>query len=149
MYIELLKKIYYAERKKLEDMWIHKQEMKLKVIQFRKRMLERLESCLNINEISGRSDIPEEIKDNLFRDAESGDKLQARLDFNTSDERKKLEEEQRQELNNANYNPVEYADYLFQAEKVYTIEAELAEKGLYPEAVYYNEQKDFGEQKVD
>lgn len=148
MYLELLKKIYYEERKKLEGMWIHKQEMKLKIIQFRKQMLKRLESCLNITEISGRNDIPEEIKDNLFRDAESGDKLQARLDFNTSDDRKRLEEEERQELNNANYNPVEYADYLFQAEKVYTIEAELAEKGLYPEAAY-NEQKGLGEQKVN
>jgi len=148
MYLELLKKIYYEERKKLEGMWIHKQEMKLKVIQFRKQMLEKLESCLNINEISGRNDIPEEIKDNLFRDAEKSDKLQSRLDFNTSDDRKKLEEEERQELSNANYSPVEYADYLFQAEKVYTIEAEMVEKGLYPEAVY-NEQKDLGEPKVN
>lgn len=148
MYLELLKKIYYEERKKLESMWIHKQEMKLKVIQFRKQMLEKLENCLNITEISGRGDIPEGIKDNLFRDAEHSDKLQSRLDFNTTDERKKLEEEERQELNNANYNPVEYADYLFQAEKVYTIEAEMAEKGLYPEAVY-NEQKELTEQKAN
>jgi len=145
MYIELLKKLYYEERKKLEGMWIHKQEMKLKVLQFRKQMLERLESCLNLGEISGRSDIHEEIKDNLFRDAEHSDKLQSRLDFNITDERKRLEEEERQELNNAKYNPVEYADYLFQAEKIYTIEAELAEKGLYPEAVY-NEQKDISVQ---
>ena len=148
MYLELLKKIYYEERKKLEGMWIHKQEMKLKIIQFRKQILEKLESCLNITEICGRSDIPEEIKDNLFRDAESSDKLQARLDFDTTDERKKLEEEERQELKNANYDPVEYADYLFQAEKVYTIEAEIAEKGLYPEAVY-NEEKELGEPSVD
>ncbi|MFA5008153.1 MAG: hypothetical protein WC546_02910 [Candidatus Omnitrophota bacterium] len=139
MYLELLKKLYYEERKKLESMWIYKQEMKLKIIQFRKRMLEKLESCLTINEIAGRSDIMEQIKDNLFRDAEHSDKLQVRLDFNASDERKRLEEEERQELANANYNPDEYADYLFQAEKVYTIEAEMAEKGLYPEAVYNEE----------
>ena len=148
MYIELLKKTYCEERKKLEDMWIYKQEMKLKVIQFRKQMLDRLESCLNITEIGGRSDIPEGIKDNLFRDAESSEKLQARLDFNITDERKKLEEEERLELKNANYNPVEYADYLFQAEKVYMVEAEMAEKGLYPEAAY-NEQKELTEQKTN
>lgn len=139
MYLELLKKVYCDERSKLENMWIHKQEMKLKIIQFRKDMLERVENCLNITEISGRNDIHEGIKDNLFRDAEHSDKLQSRLDFNVVEERKKLEEEEKQELNNANYNPTEYADYLFQAEKVYTIEAEMAEKGLYPEAVYSNE----------
>ncbi|MDD4954481.1 MAG: hypothetical protein PHP17_00360 [Candidatus Omnitrophica bacterium] len=145
MYIELLKKIYFEERKKLEGMWIHKQEMKLKVIQFRKQMLERLEGCLSISEISGRNDIHEEVKDRLLRDAEHSDQLQSRLEFNLGDERKKLEEEEKQELNNANYNSVEYADYLFQAEKVYMIEAEMAEKGLYPEAVYQNGQKNINE----
>ena len=142
MYLELLKKIYYEERQKLESMWIHKQEMKLKVVQFRKRMIEKLESCMNLNEISGREDMPETIKDNLFSDADKTDKLQERLNFNVACERKKIEKEEEEEAKNANYNPEEYADYLFQAEKVYIIEAELAEKGFYPEQIYY-------EQKVD
>jgi len=136
MYIGLLKKTYYEERQKLEGMWIHKQEMKLKVIQFRKRMIEKLESCMNLNEISGRQDLPEAIKDNLFSDADKADKIQERLNFNIADERKKIEKEEEEEGRNANYNPEEYADYLFQAEKVYTIETELAEKGFYPEQVY-------------
>jgi hypothetical protein len=139
MYIELLKKIYYEERKKLESMWIHKQEMKLKIVKFRKRMIEKLESCMNINEISGREDMPEAVKDNLFSDADKADKLQERINFNITDERKKIEKEEEEETRNANYNTEEYADYLFQAEKVYNIEAELAEKGFYPEQVYYEQ----------
>ncbi|MFA6281479.1 MAG: hypothetical protein WCY05_03135 [Candidatus Omnitrophota bacterium] len=142
MYITLLKKTYYEERQKLESMWIHKQEMKIKIIQFRKRMIKRLESCMDVNEISGREDASELVKENFFSDADKTDKLQERLNFNIADERKKIEKEEADEARNVNYNPTEYADYLFQAEKVYSIEGELAEKGFYPEQVYY-------EQKVD
>ena len=135
MYLELLKKIYYEERAKLEKMWIYKQESKLKVLQFRIRILEKLERCLRVEEINGREDIAQQVKDNLLSDYDKTDKLRERLDFNLTEERKKLEEEEKQELSNANYGPAEYADYLFQAEKVYLIEAEMAEKGLFPEAV--------------
>ncbi len=142
MYIELLKKIYCEERKKLEGMWIHNQEIKLKIIQFRKRMIEKLENCLNVNEIAGRGDMVQAVKDSLFEDPDKTDRLQERLNFNIADERKKIEGEEEEEAKNANYNPEEYADYLFQAEKVYAIEMELADKGFYPEQVY-------GEQETD
>jgi single-stranded DNA-specific DHH superfamily exonuclease len=139
MYIGLLKKIYYQERSKLESIWIHKQEMKLRVVQFHKRMIEKLENCMNVNEISGRDDMADAVKENLLSDADKGDRLQARLDLNIAEERKNIEKEAEDEARNANYNPEEYADYLFQAEKVYAIESELAEKGFYPEQVYFEQ----------
>ena len=145
MYITLLKKTYYEERKKLESMWIHNQEMKLKVIQFRKRMIERLENCMNVNEISGREDTAAAVKDNLFSDADKCDRLQERLNFNIALERKNIDKEEEEEARKANYDPEEYADYLLQAEKVYAIEAELAEKGFYPEHVYENQKVESGE----
>lgn len=147
MYIELLKKIYYEERQKLESMWIHQQEMKLRIIQFRKRMIERLENCLSVNEISGRQDTPDAVKDNLLSDADKGDRIQERLNSSIAQEQKKIEKEEEEEAKNANYNPEEYADYLFQAEKVYTIETELAEKGFYPEQIYENQKLESKEQE--
>jgi hypothetical protein len=74
-------------------------------------------------------------------DNEKSDVLQQRLDLDFEQERKKLEEEEKAAARDANYNPRDYADYLFQAEKMYLLEAELSERGLYPEQVYI-EQKE-------
>lgn len=141
MYLELLKKQYYQERKKLEEMWIYRQEMKLKVLKLKKAIIERLENCLSITELEGRADITEEIKDRMLRNRGNADRIEERLNKNRQEELIIINKEEEVELRNANYNAEEYADYLLQAEKMYALEAELAEKGLYPEGVY-NEQKE-------
>jgi hypothetical protein len=142
MYFELLKKLYYQERAKLEESWIYKQEAKLQIINLKKKMLERLESGMQVSEIVGREDITEGVKDTLLRDGDNEDKVQERLDKNLKDSRESLTREEEDELQNARYSPQEYADYLFQAEKVFLLEAELAERNPYCDEIY-KEQKTF------
>ncbi|MDP2923494.1 MAG: hypothetical protein Q8O30_07235 [Candidatus Omnitrophota bacterium] len=115
--------------------------MKLKVIKLRGAILGKLGNYLTISELEGRGDITEEVKDRMLRDRDNADKVEERLYKNTQDEIASINREEQEELKNTNYNADEYADYLFQAEKMYAIETELAEKGLYPEGVY-NEQKE-------
>jgi hypothetical protein len=141
MYLDLLKKLYYEERKKLEGMWIYRQETKLKVIRLKKFIIEKLEKDLNVSELEGRDDIAEEIKDRLLRDGNNQYKVEERLSKNIQEEILAVSKDEQEELRNTNYNADEYADYLLQSEKVYALEAEMIEKGLYPEGVY-GEQKD-------
>lgn len=44
--------------------------------------------------------------------------------------------EENAELQNGNYSPSEYADYLFQFEKVLVIHAELIDKSIFLEEAY-------------
>jgi len=101
MYLESLKKLYYQERKRLEDMWIYKQESKLRILKVRKNIAEGLESGLAITQIKGRGDIVEEIKEKMFFDNENSDKIEAHLQNAISHEFSVLDAEMDQELKNA------------------------------------------------
>lgn len=140
MYIELLKQLYYQERKKLEAMWIFKQESKIRLLKLRKTILERISERLTIDEISGRGDIAEEVKDSLLSNPDKEDKIRERLDKDKDDELLEIENAQKEELRSTNYNPQEYSDYLFQLEKVSALEDTISEERMFPEQVY-EEQK--------
>jgi hypothetical protein len=146
MYLELLKELYYKERKKLEDMWIFKEESKLKLLRTRRDIVNKIERCLTITEILGRSDIAEEIKDKLLRDRNNEDKIKERLDAIIGDELSQIDNEEKEELRNANYSAFDFAEYLFQLEKVSVLESELENNRLFPDAVY-EEQKEMPEAK--
>lgn len=136
MYTNLLKELYYTERKKLEGMWIYKQEAKLHLLRFKKDSLNKIEGHLTISELLGRGDIADEIKDNLFRDRDNEDRFKDQLEKIINNEVSVIANEEKGELKNANYSPSEYADYLFQLEKVFAIHAELIDKGVFPEEAY-------------
>lgn len=144
MYIELLKQLYYKERKTLEAMWIFKKESKIRLLQKRKSIIERVQSNLSISELLGRGDIAEETKDDLLRDGKNEDKVKERIEKNIKNELSEIENEEKEELKNKNYSPDEYADYLFQLEKVFALEDAISEERLFPEAVY-EEQKTINE----
>lgn len=141
MYAELLKEFYYKERKKLEEMRVFKQESKLKFIRVKKDTLEKIEGRLSIAEIMGRNDITEEIKDNLLRNRNNEDKLSERLAALIEEELSGIEREEKEELRNADYSAYDFAEYLFQLEKVSVLEAELENNRLFADAVY-EEQKE-------
>jgi len=136
MYTGLLKQLYYNERKKLESMWIYKQESKLRILKLRKSVLEKVESRMNIDEILGRSDIAEEAKDNLLRDGKNEDKFKERIGKDLDTELTDVKNEEERELKNANYSAEEFADYLLQLEKVALLEDAISEMRLFPEEVY-------------
>lgn len=140
MYTELLKQLYYQERKKLEAMWISKQESKIRLLKLRKSILERIASRLTIEEISGRADISEKAKETLLDGAANEDKVLERLDKNNSAELDEIGAAEKEELRSATYPAQEYADYLFQLEKVSALEDAISEERLFPEQVY-EEQK--------
>lgn len=136
MYIELLKQLYYNERKKLEGMWVYKQESKLRILELRKSVLEKTRSRLMMNEVLGRNDIAEEVKDSLLRDGKNEDKFKERLDKKLGAELADIENSQEQELKNTRYSAEEFADYLLQLEKVALLEDAISEARLFPEEVY-------------
>ena len=136
MYIDLLKELYYKERKKLEEMRVFQEESKLKFLRTKRDILGKIEDRLSISEISGRDDIAEEIKDNLLRDNNNENKLRERLDAVIKDELSDIDKEEKGELRKADYSADEFAEYLFQLEKVGLIEAELENNRLFPEEVY-------------
>lgn len=140
MYLELLGNLYYRERKKLEDMWVYQQESKLRVLGMRARITQDLESALTVQQIKGRADIAEEIKEKMLFDNENADKIEIRMAENIASETVANEKETQAEMSLARYSAVEFADYLFQLEKVYALERVLEEEKLYPQAVY-EEQK--------
>ena len=141
MYLELLGKLYYRERKTLEDMWIYQQETKLRILSMRKRIAQEMESALVINQIKGRADIADEIKEKMLFDNENGDKIEIRLSESIEKEFAGIEKEMQGELVGANYSAAEFADYLFQLEKVYALERILEEEKLYPQGVYYEQKR--------
>jgi len=146
MYVELLKQLYYRERKKLQDMQVFKQESKLKLLRLKEDIITKAGETLTISEIEGRSDIKEEIKDKLLRDRHNADKITERLDAIIAEELTDIDNEEKEELKNASYSPSELAEYLLQLEKVNAIENELGNNRLFPDDVY-NEQKETAEGK--
>lgn len=136
MYVDLLKELYYKERKKLEEMRVFQEESKLKFLRTKKDILGKIEDRLSISEISGRDDIAEEIKDNLLRNNNNENKLREHLDAVIRDELSDIDKEEKGELRNADYSADEFAEYLFQLEKVGLIEGELENNRLFPEEVY-------------
>jgi hypothetical protein len=135
-YLESLKAFYYKERQKLESMWIFKQESKMRLLRLRGSVTERAGSRLTLPELLGRSDISEEVKDNLLRDGKNDEQVKERLNKNLDDEFAAISSEEEAELKNTNYSADEYADYLFQSEKVAALEDALSEERLFPEDVY-------------
>lgn len=148
MYVELLKKLYYQERKKLESMWVYKQEAKLRMLRLRKGILEKLESNLKVSQVLGRNDIVEEVKDSLFREDKNEEIFKERIKNVIDQELTSLENEETEEIRNARYTAEEFADYLLQMEKVAALEDAVSEARLLPEAVY-EEQEYLGSKKED
>lgn len=112
MYVELLKKLYYQERKKLESMWVYKQEAKLRMLRLRKNVLEKIESNLKVAQILGRNDIVEEVKDSLLREDKNEEIFKERIKNVIDQELTSIETEETEEIRNARYNAEEFADYL-------------------------------------
>lgn len=146
MYPELLTELYYQERKKLEEMPVYKQEEKLKLIRLQRSVVDKAEINLTSSELLGRNDIAEEIKDNLLREPDNEDKIRERLNANISEDLSKIDDAQKEELGKVAYSASEFADYLYQLEKVAAIEIELENNRLFPEDVY-NQQKEIMEGK--
>ena len=141
MYLELLKKLYYEERKKLEDLEVYKQEARLKFIELKRNMLQMTESHLSTSEIMGRQDIAEEVKDNLLRDDNNEIKIRERLEKLVQDDFLQLDNEGKEELRKAHYSAYDFAEYLYRLEKVTALQIELENNRLFVEAVY-EEQKE-------
>ena len=139
-YIELLKESYYKERKKLEEMWIFNQNGKLKFLALQKEMLDKVKENLSISQMSGRGDITEDIKENLLRDRDKAEKIEAYLDKAIESEFSNIEKDEEMELKNSQYSCDDYAQYLLQLEKVNALEAELENNRIFSDVVY-EEQK--------
>jgi len=139
-YIELLKESYYKERKKLEEMWIFNQNGKLKFLALQKEMLDKVKENLSISQMSGRGDITEDIKENLLRDRDKAEKIEAYLDKAIESEFSNIEKDEEMELRNSQYSCDDYAQYLLQLEKVNALEAELENNRIFSDVVY-EEQK--------
>ncbi|MCX5705016.1 MAG: hypothetical protein NTZ92_03015 [Candidatus Omnitrophica bacterium] len=135
MYVDLLKQLYCKERKKLEEMEVFKQEGKLRLLKLRREMTSEIEEHLKIPVILGRTDIPEETKDNFIRDNE--DKIHEHIEKLIDEELTDVENGEKDELRNVRYSPSEYAEYLYQQERVQALEAELGACRLFPDEVYY------------
>lgn len=135
-YKDLLKALYCKERVKLESMWIYEQESKIKLLRLRGSVTERAGSCLTMQELLGRIDISEETKNNLLRDGKNEEVVQERLNKCLDDEFAAISSEEEAEIKNCGYSAEEFADYLFQLEKVSVLEDVMKEEMLFPEDVY-------------
>jgi hypothetical protein len=135
-YIELLKKSYYTERKKLEEMWIFNQNGKLRFLALKKEMLDKAKENLSLSQMLGRGDITEDIKENLLRDDEKSEKIEEYLNKTMESELADIESDEEAELKNVQYSCDEYAQYLLQLEKVNALEAELENNRLFSDMVY-------------
>lgn len=136
MYVEMLKELYCAERKKLEGMWIRKQEAKLRILKLRKQILDSALGDLSISQLLNRGDITSDIKDSLFRDKDNEKKITQRLDEIIDGEFDMVEAQEKDELKDNKYSPIDYADYLFALEKVSSLETEMGSYGLIADIVY-------------
>lgn len=146
MHKDLLKESYYKERKKLEESSVFQHEEKLKFLNFKKEILARAGENLNIPQILGRADILEEVKDTLIRDRGNADKIEKDFGNLIEAELSAVEGQIEEALEDAKYPHLEFAEYLFQLEKVSMIESELENNQLIPEVVY-EEQKEAKEKK--
>jgi len=136
MFSDLLKEIYFRERRKLEGMRICQQEAKMRMLRLLGEVTDHVRGVLTLGEIEGRCDIHEAVKDQLFRVQENASQIEERLDTIAEEEREVLARAVEAETKNIDYAPSEYADYLHQMEKVYALETALTEEKLFPEAVY-------------
>ncbi len=137
MYLDELKSAYYQERKKLDTMACASSEAKLRFLKLRADMLERMEANLSLGELDGRNDIHEEIKERYLRERANGGKFETRIREDLDAERDALENELKDALREVDYSPQEYADYLFQMEKVFALENALLEEKAFPDQVFY------------
>lgn len=134
MYIEKLKQLYYQERKALESLWIYEKESEIRLLQKRKDMIERAQKRLRMTELLGRGDITDQIKDDLLR--ANQEKVEEQIEKCADEELKTIDNNEKDVLDRANYSADEYAQYLFQLEKVFALEDALSEERLFPDAVY-------------
>lgn len=148
-YVELLKESYYKERKKLEEMWIFKQEGKLRFLAAKKDMLDKAKKNLSVLEMLGRGDITEDIKENLLRDQGKAKRIEKYLSDAIENEFSSIENDEESELKNSQYSCDDYAEYLLQLEKVNALEAELEYYHIFSD-VAYEEQRviDEGRNKI-
>jgi len=138
MYIEKLKTLYYKERKELESLSICEQESQMRLLHKRKELAQRAQKRLRMAELLGRADLTEEVKENILQPNQ--EKIEEEIEKCTNAELDSIEKDEKDALERANYSSEEYAQYLFQLEKVYALEDALSEERLFPEAVY-QEQK--------
>jgi hypothetical protein len=135
-YKDLLKALYCKERAKLESMPIFEQESKMQLLRLRGSVTERAGSRLTLQELLGRIDISEETKNHLLRDGKNDEVVQERLNKCLDDEFAVISSDEEAEIRNCDYSAEEFADYLFQLEKVSALEDVLSEERLFPEDVY-------------
>ena len=135
-YRDLLKALYCKERAKLESMPIFEQESKMRLLRLKGSVTERAGSRLTLQELLGRIDISEETKNDLLRDGKNDEIVQDRLNKCLDDEFAAISSEEEAEIKNCGYPADEFADYLFQMEKVSALEDVLSEERLFPEDVY-------------
>lgn len=136
MFSDLLKEIYFRERQKLEGMRICQQEAKMRLLRLLGEVTDHVCEVLTLGEIEGRNDIHEVVKEQLLRIQENANQIEERLEAIAEEEREVLARAVEAETKNIDYSPSEYADYLYQMEKVYALETALTEEKLFPEAVY-------------
>lgn len=147
MYLDKLKELYYHERLKLEEMDIFTKESEFQILRLRTDILEKLENRLSISELEGREDIKEEIKDALLRDPDKQEKVAERIQNNIENERQMLANEEKDNLKRLGYSPEDYANYIYQSEKVFLLENALEEERLFPSDVYEEMKQKFYQSK--
>ncbi len=145
-YVELLKESYYKERKKLEEMWIFKQEGKLRFLAAKKEILDKAKINLSISQMLGRVDITEDIKDSLLRDQDKAERIEEYLSKAIENEFSGIEKDEEEEVKNSQYSHDDYAAYILQLEKVNALEAELENNRIFPDMAY-EEQKAIDQNK--
>ena len=136
MFADMLKELYFRERRKLEGMRICQQEAKMRILRLLGEVTDQVRGGLSLGEIEGRNDIYEIVKEKLLAVPENADQIEERLDAIAEEERAALAKMAEAEAKNIDYTPVEFADYLYQVEKVYVLETALQEEKLFPESVY-------------
>jgi hypothetical protein len=133
---DLLAEHYFQERKILEEMWIFKQEAKLRLARLKNEILTKIQENIGVDQLEGRADIDQEIKEDLFGDRAKRDKFEQHLAALLDREFDASKDEIKNEISQSKYSPSEYAEYLFRLAKVNFLESELENNRQFPDAIY-------------
>lgn len=140
-YINLLKELYYKERKKLEELPIFSNEGKLRFFSTRKDILDKIRKNLRISQMLERVDITQAAKEDLLRDRDKADKIEENIEKTIERELLEIENEEKEGMEDARYSAADFAEYIIQLERVGAIEAELENNRLFPGEVYVESQE--------
>ncbi|MBF0531464.1 MAG: hypothetical protein HQL23_00015 [Candidatus Omnitrophica bacterium] len=144
-YIDQLKKLYYAERCKLESMPSYEQESRARLFSKQKDIMNRLRERLTPSELEGRSDIAEEIKDQFLLPGEKADRFKKSIEQQIHEQIDAFDAEAKVGYQRSPYSPEEFAAYLIQLDKIYMMEDLLSEERLFPDEVYESQKAAAGQ----